>query len=308
MNKFIKAQIICKCLPPIISQYIRDKVISTKDGELLSLNFKKKAITGSYFIGNTNDFHALKFGVHGYFDWRNVVLVNEILKLTKGTIVEVGANIGTETICFADIAAKQNIQLIAFEPVPKNYEALVKISDENNFTNVKIINQIVSDKKGFSYFKMPTGNDSGSGFITGTSNKEGFEEFKVTTLNYELASEMKNAVFVIDVEGFEFNVLLGGTIIIKKDRPFLIVEVNKNYLEKRGGTTLEKFNEFLLELDYVPFYINKLNIEEVDILNFKVKPNKNWICIPREKLIFKNKLSNSIFFNALNPFINYKIL
>lgn len=308
MNNFAKAQIVCKFLPPIISQYVRNKILTFKEGEVLSINFRKKAITGSQFIGNTNDFHALKFGVHGYFDWRNVILVNEILKSNKGTIVEVGANIGTETICFADIAKKQQVDVIAFEPVPANYDAVCAIKKENNLNELTIINKLVSHEIGYSFFKMPDGNESGSGFIANPISKEGFREFEVTTLNFELLDKKKSAVFAIDVEGFEFNVLLGGIDIIKKDRPFLILEVNENYLVKRGNTTIKELDTFLGDLEYKPFYIDKLGLKEVDISNFKVKSNKNWICIPKEKMTIKDKLSSSIFYNALNPFINYRIL
>ena len=307
MNNFAKAQVVCKFLPPIVSQYVRNKILTFKEGEILSINFRKKAITGSQFIGNTNDFHALKFGVHGYFDWRNVILVNEILKSYKGTIVEVGANIGTETICFADIAKKQQVDVIAFEPVPSNYDAVCAIKKENNLNQLTIINKLVSHKIGHSFFKMPDGNESGSGFIANPISKEGFQEFEVTTLNFEL-DKKRSAVFAIDVEGFEFNVLLGGIDIIKKDRPFIILEVNENYLQKRGNASIKELDAFLEDLDYKPFYIGKLGLKDVDVSNFKVKSNKNWICIPKEKMAIKNKLSNSIFYNAVNPFINYRIL
>lgn len=308
MNNFFKAQLVCKFLPPIVSQFVRSKILTFKEGEDISIDFKKKAITGSYFVGNTKDFHALKFGVHGYFDWRNVILVNEILKLSSGTIVEIGANIGTETICFSDIAKKRRVDVVAFEPVPENFDAICYIKKENKLDNLTIIDRLVSDKEGFSFFKMPEGNQSGSGFIENNLNVEGLQRFEVTTLNIELNDIKNNVVFVIDVEGFELNVLLGGINIIKRDRPFLILEVNKNYLEKRGNTTLNELNDFFGELDYIPYYIDKLGLKEVDICNFKVKSNKNWICIPKEKKLIKEKLSKSIFVNACNPFINYRIL
>lgn len=308
MNSFFKAQLACKFLPPIVSQFVRNEILTFKQGEDLSIDFKKKAITGSYFLGNTNDFHALKFGVHGYFDWRNVILVNEILKFSSGTIVEIGANIGTETICFADIAKKRKVDVVAFEPVPKNFDLICKIKKENKLDNLTIINRLVSDKEGFSFFKMPEENQSGSGFIENNLSVEGLQRFEVTTLNIELKNRKRSAVFVIDVEGFEFNVLLGGIDIIKKDRPFIILEVNQNYLESRGNTTLNELNDFFAELNYIPFYIDKLGLKEVDIRNFKVKSNKNWICIPKEKKLTKEKLSNSIFLNGCNPFISYRIL
>jgi len=308
MNKFSIAQMVCKYLPPILSQIVRTKIISTEEGERLSLSFKRKAFTGGFFIGNTDDFHALKFGVHGFFDWRNIILINEILRYQKGDIIEVGANIGTETVSLADIAKINSVNVIAFEPVPKNCEFLFTLKRENDFHNLRIINKLVAEEKGISFFNIPTGNNSGSGHICSENSKNKRESFEVTTLDSEFDKDRKCIAVLVDVEGFEYQVLQGGMNLIKKDKPFLIIEVNRNYLENRGGISIEKLQLFLTSLDYIPFYIDKLGIHKVDITNFSVKKNKNWICIPKEKMHLKKKLSNSIFFNAFNPFMSHRII
>jgi len=59
---------------------------------------------------------------------------------------------------------------------------------------------------------------------------------------------------------------------------------------------------------YTCYNIDKLRIMEIEIDNYKVHSNKNWICIPNDKKSNKKILSNSIFLNGLNPLINYKIL
>ncbi len=84
IKKYRFAKIICRFLPPILSQSVRNRIISIEEGEQLSLNFKIKSFTGSYFSGNTVDFHAFKFSIHGYFDWRNVLIANEVLTYKKG--------------------------------------------------------------------------------------------------------------------------------------------------------------------------------------------------------------------------------
>src|SRR5690606_19085605 len=118
-------------LPPIGSQKVRNLIIKISEGESLNLDFKTKSFTGSYFYGNTSDFHAFKFSVHGYFDWRNIIISNEVLKKYKGHIVEVGANIGTETISFSDVARKFGMKVFAYEPLPINYTILLRNKMEN---------------------------------------------------------------------------------------------------------------------------------------------------------------------------------
>lgn len=300
-NKYLFTKIICKFLPPIIAQTIRTKIISIKEGEVLALDFVKKSFTGSYFYGNTSDFHSFKFSIHGYFDWRNIIISQTILKnFTNGDIIEVGANIGTETISFADIANRSNVKVYAYEPVPENFNSLTRVKEQNNLDNLILFPTIVSDYIGTANFKIPTKNDSGSGHII---NDDAEQEFQVTKLD---SNHQNNRISLIsvDVEGYEYQVLRGAQKTIQNQSPFLIIEVNKNYLENRGNIKLIEMYNFIKSLNYECYYIKPLGLEKVSINNFKVYPNKNWLCIPNKYSNSYKKISNCIFFKAINPFVN----
>ncbi|MEZ4838929.1 FkbM family methyltransferase [Flavobacterium sp.] len=305
MNKFQIAQIVCSYLPPIISQNIRNKIVTIQDGEKLKVDFKKRSITGSIFPGNTSDFHAMIFGVNGFYDWRNIILVHEILKHKKGDIIEVGANVGTETIALTDLASPNSVY--AFEPLPQNFEYLRKIINLNSFNNLFIYNQLVSDFPGKTHFKIPNENQSGSGHIASSSDKN-TQEFEVITLDEKLAHLNSFSTILIDVEGFEYQVLKGGLNLINKFKPYVICEVNKKFLQQRGGLTIEQFFGFFESNNYTPYYIDRFGLKKVDIQNFELRYNKNWLCIPNEYLAQQTKLSNAIAINAFNPLIKHVIL
>lgn len=298
--KYKFAKIICHFLPPIMSQSVRNKIISIKEGEDLSQNFIKKSISGSKFFGNTSDFHAFKFSIHGYFDWRNIVLANKVLEFKKGNIIEVGANIGTETISFCDIASKHNFKVFAFEPVPSNVKSLTVNREKNNLNNLEIFNCLVSDSNGKAYFNIPTGNNSGSGFITNSKTNENTQEFDIFTLDKKLENEVISLISV-DVEGFEYQVLKGGESIILKNKPVLILEVNKKYLEKRGNIKLIDFYNYLMSLGYDCYQIQKLGIKKIDLHKIKIQSNKNWVCIPKGDVKLVKKLNHTILANAFKP-------
>ena len=207
----------------------------------MAILFKRRSFTGSYLKGNTNDFHAFKFLIHGYFDWRNVVLAKKILRFKKGDLVEVGANIGTETIGLADINPDNEVH--AFEPLPSNFESLQQIKKDNKLENLKLYDVLVSETKGEAYFKVPTKNSSGSGHITSGQDGES-QRFDVVTLDETLSHSKSVAAIIADVEGFEPQVLAGANKIIKKHTPFLILEVNKQFLEERGQTTIQEFYDY----------------------------------------------------------------
>lgn len=305
MNRLSVIRAVCSVFPPIISQSIREKLISIEEAENIAFSFNRKSFTGSYLGGNTKDFHAFKFYIHGYFDWRNIILTRKILQIRKGAVVEIGANIGTETISLADVAKPYKVY--AFEPVPSNYNSILQAKEYNKLTNLFLFNLLVSNKSGKTQFKVPTQNNSGSGYISAHSD-ETTKEFEVVTLDETFTKTDVISVIVADVEGFEYNVIMGAAGIINKDRPYLIIEVNPKYLESRANVTVSYFYNELIKMGYQCFYICKIGLKEVNIKDFQIKNNKNWICIPDEDLHYKNVLSNAILMNAFNPIMNQKIL
>ncbi len=305
MTKIKWVRFICSFFPPIISQQVRELLISIPQAEKIAMDFTCKAFTGSYLSGNTGDFHAFKFLIHGYFDWRNIILTNTILKFRNGDLVEVGANIGTETISLVDI--NPNNETHAFEPLPSNFNSLFAIKEQNQLHNLKLYNVLVSNKIGKAYFKIPAQNSSGSGHISLEENKS-TQKFDVVTLDEQLKEMSSCAAIIADVEGFEPLVLEGATTLIARLKPFLILEVNARFLRERTNISIDSFYESIKQLGYTSYYINRLGILKVDPENFQTKSNKNWICIPKEHIKTKSKLSRSICLNAFNPFLRYKIL
>lgn len=129
-NKLKTIRGICKFLPPILAQQVRERLISNREAERIGMDFKRKSFLGGFLSSNTKDFHAFKFYIHGYFDWRNVVLAKHILRIKKGDFIEVGANIGTETVSLAKMNKLNKVH--AFEPVPENVAALKNLKKDNH--------------------------------------------------------------------------------------------------------------------------------------------------------------------------------
>ena len=305
MSKLNRIKFLCSLFPPLVAQQVRERLISIPAAEKMAVDFKRRAFTGSYLFGNTSDFHAFKFFIHGYFDWRNIVLAHSILKIKKGDIIEVGANIGTETISLADISSKNKVH--AFEPLPVNFSSLKDIRDKNELKHLHLYNVLVSDKKGEAYFKVPPPNSSGSGHIADSSHPE-TTKFDVVTLDEELKAISSCAAIIADVEGYEPQVLAGAQQLIKRTKPFLILEVNARFLKERANTSVEAFYQDISQMGYTPFYIGRLGISQVDPTDFKTRTNKNWLCIPNEHIKHRSRLSRTIFWNAFNPFMRFKIL
>ena len=82
----------------------------------------------------------------------------------EGSIVEVGANIGTETIGFTDIIGN-NHQVYAFEPVPQLFKNLEEIKLKKD--NLIIFPFIIGNKSKLLKFNLSKNmNNSGIGHIS----------------------------------------------------------------------------------------------------------------------------------------------
>ena len=245
-RRFGFAKIICKFLPPILAHQIQEFLINTDEGAEMALDFKKKSVTGGFLRGNTRDMVAFKFSIHGYFDWRNIALTNKILQFNRGNVIEVGANIGTETISLARICKKK---VFAFEPLPANFKSLCQLKRDNSFENLYLDNVLISDFNGKANFKIPEKNNSGTGHLV-ESDLGNIGEYDVVTLDANLNSLTSCAVIIIDVEGFELNVIHGAKKIIQRFQPYIIIEVNPNYLKKRANISVFILYEELTKLGY----------------------------------------------------------
>jgi FkbM family methyltransferase len=293
MLRYRLALLICGVLPPIVSQKVRNFLISIEEAEKLNFSFRKRIFTGSYFEGNTSDFHAFKLSVHGYFDWRNVILARESLKKNPGIVVEGGANIGTETISYCDVAKKMNTYVVAFEPVPSNIDLILHNQRLNKIDNLELYTCLVAEKKGKAFFNFPSGNNSGSGYIEKNVNNRGAQEYDVVTLDETIKNRVVSFISV-DVEGFEYQVLRGAKNILYNCRPLLVVEVNQKLLKERGESSVEQVYNFLKTLNYKCYYINSFNLKEVEIDYILNKKNKNWLCVPANKGFDVSRLNRSL--------------
>jgi FkbM family methyltransferase len=301
MLKLRIIKMVCAFFPPILAQKMRSIFISIKDATKIDYEFKRKSFTGSFFYGNIKDFHAFKFYIHGYFDWRNIILTKTILKFKKGCVVEVGANIGTETISFSDICLDN---VYAFEPYEQNYSEIINQKQKNKRTNLFVFKKAASDFVGQAQFNIPSIDSSGSGSIVSINEKLSKDKVtvEVTTLDEELKNVDDFSTIVIDVEGNEYNVLKGAKNIIKNHKPFIILEVNKKLLNATKNNEFVEMYNFINSFEYEMFHIKKIGLEKVNVNNFKKFENKNCVCIPKEYSNKKTLLSFSILKFSLNPF------
>lgn len=147
---------------------------------------------------------------------------------TRGDIVvDCGSSVGLFTL----LALQAGARVFAFEPNPSTFAVLRHNVALNRFTGATLINMGLGERKGELLLHAHR-------FLTGTASyAKGWSDWvsqydeeievptEVTTLDAELINPSHIHWLLIDVEGFEFQVLIGAKSLLKKvDR--VIIEVS----------------------------------------------------------------------------------
>ncbi len=303
--RLVLAQTICRPLPPFLSQRVRAVLYPWSAALRHSFEYVVRCQTGSLFKGNTGDFTCYAISVHGYNTFRNWAIALGITQ-PGDTIIEVGANTGTETMGFSDIVGPTG-KVFAFEPVPRNLNVLTENLGLNHATNVKVYPIALADRPGTAKFQLPTAANSGIGRLDSGTDSEGTIEVKLERLD-DLAEEIgPSSLIAMDAEGAELLVLRGGRKYIERFMPVIILEARQVLLE-RMGLSLEALRGELAGLGYEILLIDKVGLKEIPSGAGIEAHQGDWLCVPagRRKLVssVQSSLRKCMFLpciSGLNP-------
>ena len=294
------ARLVSRSLPPVIAAHVSTRIYSPERGFRDGVAVRTPGRTGSVFTGNTRDLHASVFAIHGYFDWR-VVAVASFVCRRGDTIVEVGANVGTETLAFADIVGRDG-RVHAFEPFPDNLRQLREVVGSARLSQVRIIPAAVSDRAGTLAFAPPPEGWSGSGHLLSDEDGGDRESIIVETLPLDahFGDEDHVRLLCIDAEGAEATILRGATNLLDRDKPVVIVEAEETLLQRFGGGLADLKARFESH-GYVVYRIGRLGLGEPETVN--AGRNWNWVALPPALAMQAGALSRYLFRCAVTPWL-----
>ena len=183
----------------------QDQKIKLPNGNIMNLP-KTSRCASEIFVTNCN------------VDWGSEQILIKHLEPQKA-FLDIGANIGY----YALLAADRVNQVYAFEPDARNLTLLNK--NVRNYRNIEIIPQLVYSQVQEIHFD--TGNcPEVSHIVAKNSQNPHTVKLTATTLNdfAENNQELSVTGIKIDVEGADFDVLLGGDRLIIRDNPLILAE------------------------------------------------------------------------------------
>ena len=182
--------------------------------------------------------HGALEGWHMSIDWsrfRSFIygtwepeVVNAVTAAVKPgmCVVDVGAHIGYYTLLFAKYVGSAGC-VISFEPLPANFALLQKNVHINNLLNVRLLNQAVFSQTQKITLNVPDEQPNpgnGSMYNLGTAKQCHVEA--VSLDDFCGSSNLRPDVLKIDVEGAEYEVLIGAQRTISHCRPKLLIELH----------------------------------------------------------------------------------
>lgn len=171
----------------------------------------------------------------GYYYFDPTPGVTELISscLARGTMVDIGANVGFHTLT----AALFFDRVYAFEPTPETYASLDKNVKMNGFSNVALANVALASSNGSAILHRDSRNCGANSLIE--EGICGSDQGTVTVATQRLddfvaQTGIQRVDFIkIDVEGFEAEVLEGAKETIATHSPVLFVELLTDSIAQR---------------------------------------------------------------------------
>jgi len=185
--------------------------------------------------------------------------ISTLVKFAKENKPDYFLDIGSNCGYYALFIAKTfpNTHVVAFEPIKKTYDKLIKNIQLNNFSNqIQTFNFGLSDSNNQVRMRslIKKGFVQSGGFTVHDQNRELKKNETLLTADLKIGDEVikyinKKLLIKIDVEGHELNTLKGLNSLIKNNKIYMQIEIfheNKenifDSLEKKGFRFVKNIN------------------------------------------------------------------
>jgi FkbM family methyltransferase len=163
------------------------------------------------------------------------------------TFVDIGANIGTHSICLG-ARLSSTTQIYSFEPHPRIFGYMLKNIDTNNIKNIHPFNVALGESEGTILLSNSRLDDRNH---VASPNEQGGVSVPMKTLDSFQCDLNGLPTIKIDVEGYELSVLKGGERTLSRGR-FLYIEVGDRH-SLRFGYSAQQLMEFLYQTGWRMF-------------------------------------------------------
>jgi len=200
---------------------------------------------------NTSDREMGMIMAAGQYEPKSVALLKRIIAPGMKCI-DAGAHIGFYTCLLAHLVGECG-KVYSFEPMPSNFELLVKNINENQIQQRVYAYQLAcSDNSGI----MTASKVSNMYVIGQVSDAE-----QVNLEAVRMDDIVKEAIDIVklDVEGHEPSAIRGMVSILSKDKPIILSEINEYWLRTCSNSSATEYIDLLKSFAYDVFDVKNLD-------------------------------------------------
>ncbi len=238
-----KVESMCRKFLPralgLVPPALRRKIIGRSDQPSRVATILHNLV--NYTVADTSDAFPCHGPLQGFkmsTDWKRYrgyiygnwepVATEAILKYVQPgmCVFDVGAHLGYYSLLLAKSVGSGG-RVVSFEPAEGNFCTLKRNILINSLNNISLVNLALFSKSGtIRMFVSSADTASGDWSISRDSNKDGIE---VQTISLDQFCETNHVLpdfLKIDVEGAEYDVLLGGRETIGRSQPTMLIELH----------------------------------------------------------------------------------
>lgn len=192
-----------------------------------------KGVTFSLYISPVNGFIDKHIFLYGVYEPFMLDLIFKYLH-TGSTFIDIGANIGQHSMYAASIVGKSG-SVHSFEPIPYLSKQLQDSANHDHFESIIHAHNCALGKAESTEKLYVSKNIGGSSLVNDDDTKE-IITVHVKNGDEELRTLSSVNLIKIDVEGYEYEVLLGIEKTLFKYKPVILIEFSGEfYATQRHG-------------------------------------------------------------------------
>lgn len=214
---------------------------------------RKLIYTKTRVLLDVGDYIQYWMYVNGAYETSYLKFIRNNL-IIRGAVVDAGANVGSYTLNLYDKAD----HIIAIEASGSNAAFIQSVCALNHIKNVRVYNNALYKTDG-ELIELYVSNDTcGNNSMYKTTGYSEIESVQTLTIDTICAENAVNDIRLIkiDIEGAEYNCLLGAQKTIERYRPIVLCEFNRIAAEV-AGYDLSLLYGFFKERDYEAFLLDE---------------------------------------------------
>lgn len=183
-------------------------------------------------------------------------LLLRLAQALHGDALVGGAYFGDQAILLARALQPRGARVHCFEPNPEQAAMLAENAQLNALDNVVLQRAGLWSRSG-ERLRLDGFDSFANAVAAAPGDRDAFATLSID--DYRAAHGLRLGLIQLDIEGAEFQALLGAQQTLAQDRPDLVFEVHRHYVDWSHGLPRTELGRYLQDLGYALYALRDFN-------------------------------------------------